>query len=137
RAYHFAAYAQDKLEFEDFIINAGVRVEHFVPNGRYIPDFLNPLDETRENVVTAEASPETIVLPRIGVSFPITARGIIHFSYGHFAQMPELRTMYLNPEFEYPADVAPTFGNANLRPEKTISYRSACSSSSPRRSPST
>src|SRR5690606_40298098 len=59
---------------------------------------------------------------RIGVSFPITARGIIHFSYGHFAQMPELRTMYLNPEFEYPADVAPTFGNANLRPEKTISY---------------
>lgn len=121
RAIHYAAYAQDKLEFEDFIINAGLRFERFEPNGRYIPDFLNPLGEDRQ-VVTAEADAENMVLPRIGVSFPITARGIIHFSYGHFAQMPRLRNMYLNPDFEYPEDAAPTFGNANLRPERTVSY---------------
>lgn len=121
RATHFAAYAQDKLEFDDFIINAGLRFERFIPNGRYVADFLNPLNDNGE-VATAEADAETMVLPRVGVSFPITARGIIHFSYGHFAQMPRLRDMYLNPEYEYPADVAPTFGNANLRPEKTVSY---------------
>lgn len=36
--------------------------------------------------------------------------------------MPSLRSMYLNPEFEFPVNAAPTFGNANLRPERTVQY---------------
>ena len=115
-AVHLAAYVQDKLEFTDFVINVGVRAEHFIPNGRYIPDLLDPTDDL------GESDPKTMVLPRIGVSFPVTARGIIHFSYGHFAQMPRLRTMYINPEFEFPVGSVPTFGNANLRPERTVQY---------------
>ncbi len=113
---HLAAYAQDKLEFADFIINAGLRAEHFIPNGIYIDSLLAPLAKIEE------ATAKTMVLPRIGVSFPITARGIIHFSYGHFAQMPTLRNMYANPEFEFPFDEVPTFGNTNLRPERTVQY---------------
>lgn len=116
RVNEFAAYVQDKLEFSDFIINAGVRFERFDPNGQYIPNLLEP----KEEPVQAEA--RNMVLPRIGVSFPITARGIIHFSYGHFAQMPTLRNMYLNPEFEFPFNQVPTFGNTNLRPERTVQY---------------
>ncbi len=116
RVNEFAAYVQDKLEFDDFIINAGVRYERFDPNGLYIPNLLNPKGEL------AEARERNMVLPRVGVSFPITTRGIIHFSYGHFAQMPPLRSMYLNPEFEFPFDEVPTFGNTNLRPERTVQY---------------
>ncbi len=112
----FSAYLQDKLEFDDFIINAGFRYERFDPNGRYIPDLLDPQAETAESTV------KNIYMPRLGVSFPITDRGIIHFSYGHFAQMPTLRNMYINPEFEFPVGNAPTFGNSNLRPERTIQY---------------
>ncbi len=115
---HLAAYVQDKLEFADFIINAGLRTEYFVPNGIYIDSLLAPKDPS----VIKEATAKTMVLPRIGVSFPITARGIIHFSYGHFAQMPTLRDMYANPEFEFPFDEVPTFGNTNLRPERTVQY---------------
>ena len=115
-ATHLSAYVQDKLEFTDFIVNAGIRAEYFIPHGRYIPDLLEPKSDP------ADASPKTMVLPRIGVSFPITARGIIHFSYGHFAQMPRLRNMYINPEFEFPVGSVPTFGNANLRPERTVQY---------------
>ncbi|ARA93121.1 TonB-dependent receptor [Rhodothermaceae bacterium RA] len=125
--FEMSAYAQDKLEFDDFIINAGVRYERFDPNGRYIPDLLEldqyvalgPDDQPLER---PEAKITNVVMPRLGVSFPITERGIIHFSYGHFTQMPPLRNMYVNPEFEFPKGSTPTFGNANLRPERTVQY---------------
>ncbi len=121
-----ALYAQDKLEFENFIINAGVRVEHFRPNGFTVANLLNPpepgLDgqQTTERLIAADN--KTYVLPRIGVSFPVTDRGILHFSYGHFAQMPPLRNLYVNPEFEFGAGETPTFGNANMRPERAVQY---------------
>ena len=116
RVLEMGLYAQDKLEFDNFIINAGLRFERFDPNGRYIPDLLNP------NGDLAPATTKNLLLPRLGVSFPITERGIIHFSYGHFAQMPSLRNLYVNPEFEFPKGSAPTFGNTNLRPERTVQY---------------
>ncbi len=109
-------YAQDKLELDDFIINAGLRYEYFDPHFQYIPNLLEPKGELEK------ARKTNLLLPRVGVSFPITERGIIHFSYGHFAQMPTLRQMYVNPEFEFPPNNAPTFGNANVRPERTVQY---------------
>lgn len=115
----FSTYAQDKLEFDDFIINAGIRWERFDPHSLYIPDLLDPQGLRKP---LQQASIKNMVLPRLGVSFPITETGIIHFSYGHFAQMPTLRRMYLNPEFEFPKGAAPTFGNANMRPERTVQY---------------
>ena len=116
RILEMSIYAQDKLEFDDFIINAGLRFERFDPNGKYIPDLFDP------NGDLGDAEVKNLVLPRLGVSFPITERGIIHFSYGHFAQMPSLRNLYVNPEFEFPKGSAPTFGNTDLRPERTIQY---------------
>ncbi len=116
RVVELSAYVQDKLEFDNFIINAGLRFERFDPNGRYIPDLLDPTGPLQEAETT------NLLLPRLGVSFPITERGIIHFSYGHFAQMPRLRNMYLNPEFEFPKGQVPTFGNTNMRPERTVQY---------------
>jgi len=119
----FSAYGQDKLEFDDFIINAGVRFEYFQPNGFYFPDILNPPVEDGEfDEIRRDAEPTTLIMPRLGVSFPITETGIIHFSYGHFAQMPRLRNLYLNPEFEFGKGGAPTFGNTNMRPERTVQY---------------
>jgi len=111
-----SAYAQDKLEFDNFIINAGLRFERFDPKGRYIPDLFNPQGPLEQSTT------KNLLLPRLGVSFPITERGIIHFSYGHFAQMPSLRNLYLNPEFEFPKGSIPTFGNTNLKPERTVQY---------------
>ena len=111
-----SAYIQDKLEFQDFIINAGLRFEHFNPYGMHVADLLDPKGEQ----VTSKT--QNLLLPRLGVSFPITEFGIIHFSYGHFAHMPALRQMYVNPEFEFGLGQVPTFGNTNLRPERTVQY---------------
>ncbi len=116
RVLELSAYAQDKLEFDNFIINAGLRYEFFDPNGEFVPDLLDPKGPLQE------AEQTHLLLPRVGVSFPITTTGIIHFSYGHFAQMPPLRRLYLNPDFEFPAGSIPTFGNTNMRPERTVQY---------------
>ncbi|MCK5454265.1 MAG: TonB-dependent receptor, partial [Calditrichia bacterium] len=63
--------------------------------------------------------------PRLGASFPITATGVIHFSYGHFFQIPNFELLYRNPQFKMDTRSGSTnlgiIGNADLRPQQTIS----------------
>jgi outer membrane receptor protein involved in Fe transport len=115
--FQIAAYVQDKMEYESIVLNIGVRYDYFDPKFEYATDIFKP-DGPRET-----AKPKHQVSPRLGVSFPITDKGIIHFSYGHFFQMPTFQNLYTNPEFELAKwSGQPTFGNANLNPEKNISY---------------
>jgi len=60
--------------------------------------------------------------PRIGGSFPITAEGIVHFSYGHFFQVPRFERLYENPDFKIGLGTGNqgVIGNADLAPEQTI-----------------
>ncbi|HEY6907024.1 MAG TPA: TonB-dependent receptor [Ignavibacteriaceae bacterium] len=60
--------------------------------------------------------------PRIGLAFPITDKGVIHFSYGHFLQLPPYEFMYVNPEFELGVGSGNQgiIGNADLKPQKTV-----------------
>ena len=63
------------------------------------------------------------ISPRFGIAFPVSDRGNIHFAYGHFFQVPAFRFLYENPEFEiYGADAQNLIGNADLNPERTVSY---------------
>lgn len=111
----FSAYLQDKMEFTSMIINVGLRFDYLDPKSVYAPDIFKPT----ANLTDAE--PKSIFSPRIGISFPITDQGIIHFSYGHFYQLPPFRYLYTNPTFEAFGGT-PTYGNANLNPEKTVTY---------------
>ncbi|MDO8550688.1 MAG: carboxypeptidase-like regulatory domain-containing protein, partial [Ignavibacteria bacterium] len=69
----YSAYIQDKMEFTSMIINAGLRFDYFDSQSQHAPDINTP----RSNFQDADA--KTMVSPRIGISFPITDRGIIHF----------------------------------------------------------
>lgn len=111
----FSGYLQDKMEFTSMILNAGLRLDYFKANAVYAPDPFAPT----QNLVDAEG--KFTLSPRLGISFPITDEGIIHFSYGHFYQLPPFRYLYTNPEFE-DIDALPVYGNANLNPEKTVTY---------------
>lgn len=111
-----SAYLQDKIEFEDMIMNIGLRYDYFDADADYAVDILQP------DGLTQKSKPKNLLSPRVGISFPITSRGIIHFSYGHFAQMPSFKALYVNPDFELPKSGTPEFGYANLRPQRTIMY---------------
>ncbi|MBD3226393.1 MAG: TonB-dependent receptor plug domain-containing protein [Caldithrix sp.] len=111
-----SAYIQDKIEYSNMIVNAGLRYDYFYSDFEYSVNQLQPDGERKQ------ATPKHMFSPRLGVSFPITAKGIIHFSYGHFYQMPSLSSLYVNPEFELPTSGTPLFGNANLRPQQTVIY---------------
>jgi outer membrane receptor protein involved in Fe transport len=111
----FSAYIQDKMEFPSMIVNAGLRFDYFNSHAPYAPDDFAP----NENLQYADA--KMTVSPRLGMSFPITDRGIIHFSYGHFFQLPPYRFLYTNPEFRGLVTRS-VFGNANLNPERTVTY---------------
>jgi outer membrane receptor protein involved in Fe transport len=111
----YSAYLQDKMEFISMIINAGIRFDYFNAHSVYAPDNNAPKD----NLTNAGSKIE--FSPRIGISFPITDQGIIHFSYGHFYQLPPYTYLYTNPEFKSFGGI-PTYSNANLNPEKTVTY---------------
>jgi hypothetical protein len=147
-----SAYAQAKFEAFNLIFNAGVRFDMFEPDGQVLtdpsdPDIRRPvkpenqfndlngngvfepsLGETEKTIEERraywfrDADVKFQVSPRIGIAFPITETGVIHFSYGHFFQLPSYELLYANPEFEI-ADASGNvglFGNADLEPQKTV-----------------
>jgi len=126
----FSAYIQDKMEFESMVINLGIRYDYFNSNANYStnttypsPNYPNLPANIDKNSLLAKAPAKHQFSPRFGISFPVTDKAIIHFSYGHFYQMPPFRYLYTNADFKYDFSVGtPTFGNANLNPEKTVSY---------------
>lgn len=120
-------YIQDKMEFEFMIVNAGVRFDLFDPDGGVPVDFQRPGESDLE-----EAEISSQWSPRFGIAYPMSDRGVIHVSYGHFFQIPNFRFLYLNPEFDiFPLQSTPspppfsllnTVGNAALKPQKTVIY---------------
>ncbi|HDZ58538.1 MAG TPA: hypothetical protein ENH47_00545 [Ignavibacteriales bacterium] len=57
------------------------------------------------------------------MAFPITDRGVVHFSYGHFFQIPNFELLYTNPEYKFGQGTGNLgiAGNPELKPQQTIS----------------
>jgi len=126
RPYEASAYVQDKMEYGDMIINAGVRMDYFNPNAKLLADLKNPTRNTLypDAGQMVSASAKVQVSPRLGVSFPITDEGIIHFSYGHFFQIPAFENLYYNSDFLISPGQAlnSITGNPDLDAQRTTSY---------------
>ena len=78
--------------------------------------------EEREQYWYKDASSKTQVSPRVGLAFPISANGVVHFSYGHFLQLPRYEYLYQNPRFKLGVNSgnAGLMGNSDLEPQKTV-----------------
>jgi outer membrane receptor protein involved in Fe transport len=131
--YQFAGYIQDKIEIEYLIVNAGLRFDYFEPDGKYLkdPNKIGELDALKPpfpDSLMIKASAKYQFSPRIGISYPITDKGAIHISYGHFFQIPPFENLYRNPNFripltgDFPENIGNTIGNADLKPQQTIMY---------------
>ncbi len=145
-----SGYVQSKFEAFNLIFNLGIRFDYFQPDGVVLndptdPSIFNPLKpnnrfddqngngvqdlgETtktvsdREQYWYKEATAKTQISPRIGLAFPISDRGVIHFSYGHFQQLPRYTFLYENPQFKLGVNSgnAALFGNTDLKPQTTV-----------------
>ncbi len=161
-----SAYVQDKMEFDQLIVNLGLRMDYFDPD--YIkpvdprdPDIYNPANpewkgpnwdedyyfslktaeekrayeeansytpDERRKLMHTRVKPKLQVSPRIGLAYPISEKGVIHLSYGHFFQMPDARYLYgdagsIRPDYKLSVgSQQQLFGNADLNAERTVQY---------------
>ncbi len=123
--YEYAFYVQDKMEFDDLVINLGLRYDYFSSNTVYPSDLRNPdnLQDATRLSDYPEAKPQTQLSPRFGLSYTLGSKAVLHFSYGHFFQMPPLYAMYQNHYFLIPTgDFQTVHGNPNIKAERTVQY---------------
>lgn len=123
-----AAYIQDKMEYRGMIVNAGLRFDYFDSNfDEYPADITDPV-----NAGTEPGDPDHIknpisvsikyhLSPRIGFSHPITERDVLHFTYGHYFQVPQFNRMFQGSNYDL-SGAFPIVGNPDLAAEETISY---------------
>ena len=118
-------YFQDKMEFNEMVINLGLRYDYFNPNTFYPSNYRNPLNQISqvESSENLKARIQTNISPRFGLAYQIADQAVLHFSYGHFFQIPPMYAMYANSSWLIPTTNFQTIlGNPNLEAEKTITY---------------
>jgi outer membrane receptor protein involved in Fe transport len=119
-----SAYVQDKADFEDLVVRAGIRMDllNARANYRVFAESIGGSPGVRDS--TKAASLKLRFAPRLGLSYPITDRIKFRFSYGHFYRDPDFSDMYSSqlPAEEIARRGNVIIGNPNLSPEKTIGY---------------
>lgn len=125
-----AAYAHDLIEWNNLTVRAGVRFEYFNARATLPSDLANPANAISGAPVSRpkKTSVKTSYAPRLGVSYPITTTAGIFFSYGHFYQLPLLRDMFNNSNYDKLARIQAAtsnygvLGNPDVKPERTVQY---------------
>ncbi|MBN1482344.1 TonB-dependent receptor [candidate division KSB1 bacterium] len=120
-----SAYLQDKMEFDEMVINFGARFDYFDPNTTYPTDRRNPVNLIQgvSQTTLAEADPKTQVSPRLGLSYQLGKAALLRFSYGHFFQRPPYNTFYQNNSLLVsPSNFGTQQGNPQVRAQKTVQY---------------
>ncbi len=137
-----SGYVQDKIEFNDLVLNLGLRYDYINPNAWQFKDIDAEFDPVTGAYIdgtgmfggnyqfdeedTEPSESYYYFSPRFGVSFPVTDRTIFHAQYGVFYQAPPLTNLYLSPffmdNFALTTGYFTNLNNPNLRPAKTTSY---------------
>ena len=78
----------------------------------------------REKFWYNKTSVKSQLSPRLGVAYPITERGVIHFSYGIFQQIPVYSQLYIGDQLKVGKSSATygPYGNPDLKPERNTMY---------------
>jgi outer membrane receptor protein involved in Fe transport len=123
-------YIQDRIEWEDLTVRAGLRFDYFSARSFLPGDLANPANA----IQGAPAPPDvpttskTTVSPRLGIAYPIGDRAGIHIAYGHFYQYPGIGTMFANADYNILSNLQASgiefgvLGNPDVKPERTVQY---------------
>ena len=127
----FSAYLQDRLEWGDLVLRAGLRLEYFDASTTIPSDLQNPANSLAPPVPQSKPQDTSVkfaLAPRLGFSFPLSSTSSLYFSYGHFYQMPGLGNLYNNSNYMVLDELQEggieygVLGNPDLKPELTIQY---------------
>jgi len=125
----YSWYIQDKMEFDELVINIGVRYDRFDPETVYPSNWRNPANQLsfpnnpEKMSVYKKAEPKTQLSPRFGLSYLLGRSAVLHFSYGHFLQIPPYYSIYTNHSFKVvDINYATMMGNPQIRAEKSVKY---------------
>ncbi len=112
---YFSLFLQDKLEYDFYIINLGLRYDYRKDNVSY-----SYFKSDGESIIK-QAKSISNISPRFGISFPISDRSVMHFNYGVYYQVPRFTYLYTNLQGDVTTGF-PLLGNPDLKPERTTSY---------------
>ena len=146
-------YVQDKYERDEIVINFGLRYDSFDANTSFPSQRRNPINsstyylqnslgndslDSEGNLIIDQSRMSSQVRskiasqisPRFGFAYQLGGLAVLHFSYGHFLQMPPMYSIFSNhSSIIGPSDYSTTVGNANLasdslglNAQKTVSY---------------
>ena len=125
-------YARDKLEYEGFTANVGLRADYWFVGREAeralanLADTINITPTTREEFFANTHSffgrrYKLKVSPRIIVAHPIGTHSSFFFNYGQFTQNPSYRYVY-SKLTSISSESFPLLGNPNLNPQTSINY---------------
>ncbi|MGB2698043.1 MAG: TonB-dependent receptor [Candidatus Zixiibacteriota bacterium] len=109
-----AFYVQDKIEFREIILNAGLRLD-------YVDADIDFWDDPVKKNIKVHTKSKTQLSPRLGISHPVSDLTVIHFNYGYYFQVPQYRYMFTNLQGDLSTGY-PLVGNPNMEAEKTVAY---------------
>jgi outer membrane receptor protein involved in Fe transport len=136
-----SAYLQDKIEFEDLVLNLGLRFDYIDPNAWQFKQGAAEFDEDGNYIEgtgmfggdeifsEADVKPSesfSFISPRLGFAFPVSESTVFHGQFGKFYQPPRLQDLYLSPfyldSWVNRGGYFTNLTNPNLEPPKTTSY---------------
>ncbi|MBK7105858.1 MAG: TonB-dependent receptor [Ignavibacteriae bacterium] len=96
-------YIQDKVEFDDIILNLGLRYDYFDMDNMQLINPEMPEDGVSDTWNSGELNLAGFkdvasfsgLSPRLSVSFPVTDRTVFHAGFGKYVQQPALDEAYL------------------------------------------
>lgn len=125
----WAFYAQDRIEYQGIIINAGLRVDGFDAGAEQFSDFFNVSQQvtlpsgaiTRLQLRNKDVPAKWFVGPRVGISHPISATAAMHYSWGRFFSPPPFGLLFENyGNFANPS--LPVVQDVALDPPEATAY---------------
>lgn len=123
-----AAYIRDKVMFNDFTVNAGLRMDILDVGTDVLKNPKDLIGADGELLTTDDytaSEPSVTFSPRLGFSFPVTDKTIFIAQYGKFVQIPPLDFLYINKlafKYFFTNSVQNVAENSSLKPEKLTSY---------------
>ena len=93
-----SAFFQDKIEYGDLIVNAGLRWDYYDVDSYRFKDPRAPVRNDSLYTIDLASMTKTRTFneltPRLGFSFPVSDVTVFHVQYGRFSQMPAMRSMF-------------------------------------------